>query len=238
MGGTKVGVGRMQKRHLEYRRVSTRSQSVESQKNALAATIGKLEEPCETLTDVWTGANTDRSDYQKMLAAVRNGEVISIIAYRIDRIGRDCYENLTLVKACRENDVDIIGVADGIRLKSPQGPLMISILSAIAEYLREIIVENTLVGMDTAKKAKKICGGGFKGYTDDRVIRLVPHIKSMKEQGLSTYAISQTLRIDRKTLQRVWADIEAGRPLRSRASMLREIPWARRGKDYQAANPR
>lgn len=225
----------MSRRHLIYYRVSTRSQETASQRNALIAKIATLTEPYEEIEDKASGGNTDREGYQKMLSAVQQGQVISIICWRCDRIGRNCIENLRLAEACKARSTDICGVGDGLKLLSPNGGLIIGILSSIAEYEREKISENTREGVLMAKKLGKIVGGGFRGYTKDCVIALVPDILRMRSEKQTLVEICKKLRIDRKTLSRVCKDLAAGVPLRSRAEMLKEIPHEKRGKKFLAA---
>ena len=131
----------------------------DSQRTALTDRVSHFTEPVEWIEDYYTGANTDRDGYQKMLKLVNAGHVIDITAWRCDRIGRNALENLKLAEACKARSTDIVGHADGLRLNSPNGSLIFTILSAIAEYEREKISENTKAGMATAKEKGKILGG-------------------------------------------------------------------------------
>jgi putative DNA-invertase from lambdoid prophage Rac len=222
----------MARHHITYYRVSTRAQDTASQKIAIAERLSQLTEPWEPLEDEWTGTDANRDGYQKMLRQVNAGQVISILTWRTDRIGRNAKGNLILAEACKARGTDIVGIGDGLQLKGPSGHLIFGILSAIAEYEAEKISANTIKGMENARAAGKIIGGSPAGYVKQHILDLVPTILMMQKNGYSVLRMARDLKVERKSISRVLAMIAAGEPLRSRAEMLKEVPQEKRGKAY------
>ncbi|HIC96234.1 TPA: hypothetical protein EYP12_06375, partial [Candidatus Bipolaricaulota bacterium] len=73
------------------------------------------------------------------------------------------------------------------------GKLLFHILSAIAEYERELLIERTKAGRALAEKQGKICHRPRK-QIDPKVLR------EMKRKGLSHRMMAKTLGVSRATI--------------------------------------
>ena len=73
------------------------------------------EEVSETYTDKgFSGKNTDRPAFQRLLADVKAGRVEKILAYRLDRISRSVHDFTGLCQTLSDHGVEFQSCTDGI----------------------------------------------------------------------------------------------------------------------------
>jgi DNA invertase Pin-like site-specific DNA recombinase len=89
----------------------------------------------------------------------------------------------------------LISVADNIDTSTPNGKLLFHILSAIAEYERELLIERTKAGRALAEKEGKVCHRPRKPL-DEKTLH------QLKAKGVSHRVMARTLGISRSTLLR------------------------------------
>jgi len=129
-----------------YARVSTSQQSLDVQISELKA-LGIRED--RILTDKATGANTDRDGLQTLLTKVEAGDKILIT--RMDRLGRDTQDMLSILQQLNEIGVTVTFVKEGITAGTSHGDMVLTILSAVAQAERARILERTQEGRLEAK---------------------------------------------------------------------------------------
>lgn len=139
-------------RKLGYARVSTKEQSLLSQCDAL------VKAGCDALFDDRgvSGAHANRPGLDEMLAEVRAGDMI--VVYRLDRLGRSVLHLADLLVRFRQEGIHFWSLSEGINTTTPGGKLVYHVFSAVAEFQREIIVENTIAGMNAARRRGKRIG--------------------------------------------------------------------------------
>ena len=105
-----------------------------------------------------------RPAFQDLLSKIRRGE--TLVVSKMDRLGRDAIDVLQTVRLLQERGVHVIvhqlGHTD---LASPAGKLLLTMLSALAEMERDLLVERTQAGLARAKAEGKQLGR--KAKTDD-----------------------------------------------------------------------
>jgi len=225
----------MEKKRIVYWRVSLDKQEAESQRNALIERVAQYKGEVVWLGDKATGTNADREDYQKMLNQIRAGWVQDVTVYKLDRAGRSMMDNLILAEVCKKTKTDIISHADGFNLFSPSGELMFNLLSSFAAYERKCTSDRTKEGMKLAKLKDKIIGGSAPGSVRRKILAVVPELKLLRANGYTPHRIAKVLKINRKSVLRIFAKIDAGEPLLSHAEVMATIPLERRGKAFQEA---
>ena len=60
----------------------------------------------------YSGKNTDRPQFQAMLAAIRRGEVKHVICYKLDRISRSILDFATMMAEFQEHGVEFISCTE------------------------------------------------------------------------------------------------------------------------------
>lgn len=230
------------KYHALYIRVSTEAQaeegfSIVAQKERLLAYgVAMGWEHTRTFVDGgFSGSHLDRPSIEDLINNVRQGEVASVVVYKLDRLSRSQKDTLYLIEdVFLPHNVDFISLNESIDTSTPYGRAMIGILSAFAQLERENIYLRTRMGMLERVKQGYWMGGGSTpyGYLYDKEQGiLVPHpeesyivtqVYQLYLQGESPQKIAQLLGLsyDKLVTQII-----------SRRSNLGLISY--KGKEYQ-----
>jgi len=107
----------------------------------------------------YTGANTDRPAFQRLVADIRAGRVHVVVAYKLDRICRSFTDFAKLVELCEEHNVVLVSVTQNFNTGDIMGRLLRNLLAIFAEFERELIVERTRDKIAAARRAGKWTGG-------------------------------------------------------------------------------
>lgn len=108
--------------------------------------------------------NLKRPEMSQLLQDAENKKFSAIFIYKLDRFSRSLKDLILTIEKLKEWNVDFVSLQDKIETASASGKLMFHIISAFAEFERNIIGDRTKFGME--RKAKE---GGFitkapKGY--------------------------------------------------------------------------
>lgn len=104
---------------------------------------------------------------QALLARLRNHEYEAVIVYKLDRWARSSTELILDTKELLDKGIGFVSISDNIDFSSASGRLYFAILSAFAEFERELIRERTLEGLRRAKLQGKQPGRP-KGRKDSK----------------------------------------------------------------------
>ncbi len=105
-----------------------------------------------------------RPEMINLLRDAESRKFNAIFIYKLDRFSRSLKDLILTIDKLKEWNIDFVSMQDKIETASASGKLMFHIISAFAEFERNIIGDRTKFGME--RKAKK---GGFitkapKGY--------------------------------------------------------------------------
>lgn len=193
-----VGSGSSTGSRIGYTRVSTVTQTLEQQNEALtAAGVTKV------FSDMMSGARDDRPGLTDLLAYMRDGD--TVVVWKLDRLGRNMLHILQTVRDLTERGVTLVSVTDGIDSSTAAGRMMIGVLGSLAEYERE------LVGERSALKRASSRANGTK-FGRPRKVGDAEHIataRRMKADGHTAKDIAKYLGVGRATLYRYLAESEA-----------------------------
>ena len=191
-----------------YGRVSTdeqqRKETIDAQLEALRRTLPGDYEVVETYLDdgiSGTVSFEDRPAGRRLLKEAEAGRFEQVLAYKLDRLGRNTLDILKLAQRFRDSGVGlrVQGFAfDG----SPMGQLLLALLSAIAEFERSLIRDRTMDGR-RSRAAKGGFTGGRKvwGYDwkdgawviDEVIVETVRYIFDRYTRGMSFKSIARDL---------------------------------------------
>ncbi len=137
-----------------YIRVSTVDQNTERQLNGLE--LDKIFE------DKCSGKDTNRPALEQLKEYVRDGDVIYI--HDISRCSRNVADLLTLIKEFQSQGVAVKFVKENLLFDNdaanPMNELMLTILGAIYQFERSMLLERQREGIAIAKAAGKYKGRG------------------------------------------------------------------------------
>ncbi len=148
-------------RRFGYARVSTKDQKLRMQIDALKAV-----ECVRIYRDHGvSGAKGSRPGLDRMLRSLRPGD--SVVVLKLDRLGRSVQHLADLLVRFQREGVHFVSLSEGINTTTPGGKLVFHIFSAVAEFQRDIIVENTNAGLEAARRSGKRLGRKPKLTVDD-----------------------------------------------------------------------
>jgi putative DNA-invertase from lambdoid prophage Rac len=108
-----------------------------------------------------------RPGFAAMLGKMRDGE--SLVVSKLDRLGRDAIDVIATVRALAERDIRVIVHSlGGVDLVSPTGKLLVTMLAAVAEMERDLLIERTRAGIARARSEGKSVGRPYKTSPQQR----------------------------------------------------------------------
>ena len=177
-----------------YVRVSTVDQNDERQREAL----GKYK------IDKWfcekaSGKNADRPQLQAMLDYIRDGDTVYVSEF--SRLGRSTSDLLEIVKKIEEKGARLTSLKETFDTSTPTGRLQLTMLAAIAQFEREMILERQKEGIEIAKRE-----GKYKGRKKIVVPNIGMYYERYMRRETTKPKIAKELGIDRHTLDRLFSD--------------------------------
>ena len=178
-----------------YARVSTDGQSVAAQVAQLTRAGCK-----KVFRETARGAQTDRAQLRKVLAALEDGDLLMIT--RLDRLARSTRDLLNTLAAITDRKADFRSLGDTwADTTTAHGRLMLTVLGGLAEFERELIRARTGEG-----RARAVARGVRMG----RKPKMTPHqIKEAirrRDNGEPMRDIGRSYNVSHSTISRlaVW----------------------------------
>ncbi len=123
------------------------------------SSLGWVLLPTEYSDGGYSGSNTDRPGFQRLIADVEAGEVDTIVVYKIDRLSRSLRDFVQLMDLFDRHGVSFISTTQRFDTSSSMGKLTLNILMSFAEFERDVTRERILDKIAGAKRKGKHCGG-------------------------------------------------------------------------------
>lgn len=146
-----------------YVRVSSKSQNYDLQVESIKA-FCKMRDYnlVKIFGDRQSGKDMDRVEFKKMVSTLiemENPQLIdTLVVTKLDRVGRSVSDLVGFIKMLAANSIDFATTLESIDTTNSQGRLFFHIMSALAEYERELINERTDAGL-----RKYLANGGRMG---------------------------------------------------------------------------
>ena len=141
-----------------YCRVSTSGQTTDNQIQEIAA-AGFHVMPVRAITETISGsvAAIERPGFRKLQEKLEAGDVL--IVTKLDRLGRNAMDVRQTVEVLSKLGVKVHCLAlGGVDLTSPAGKMTMAVISAVAEFERDLLIERTQAGLARAKSEGKVFG--------------------------------------------------------------------------------
>jgi DNA invertase Pin-like site-specific DNA recombinase len=126
-------------------------QNLDRQKDALRA-YGVDRLFCEKVS----GAKKSRPELDKMLAILESGD--SVVIESLSRLGRSVKNLSELMEMFNEKGIRLISLKESIDTTSATGRLLFTIISSLAAFERETLIERTNEGLAAARARGKLGG--------------------------------------------------------------------------------
>ncbi len=91
----------------------------------------------------FSGGNTERPAFQRLMADIDGGKVDVVAIYKLDRLSRSLLDFAHIVDVLQKKGVALVSVTQQFSTASSMGKLTLNILMSFAEYERQVISERT-----------------------------------------------------------------------------------------------
>ncbi|MCP9269170.1 recombinase family protein [Xenorhabdus sp. XENO-1] len=186
-----------------YCRVSTLEQNTENQRREIEV-AGFAIRPQRLIEEYVSGsvAAGERPGFTRLLDRMENGDVL--IVTKLDRLGRNAMDIRKTVELLADSEIRVHCLAlGGVDLTSPAGKMTMQVISAVAEFERDLLLERTHAGIARAKASGKRFGRP-PTLSDEQKKTVFLRIN----EGKSISAIAREFSTTRQTILRVKAAME------------------------------
>ncbi len=178
----------MNGQRIGYKRVSTIDQNTGRQLDGLP--LDKIFE------DKASGKDTNRPQLQAALGYCREGD--TLVVHSMDRLARSLVDLRGLVTRLTERGVAVEFVKENLRFNgddSPMAILLLSLLGAVAEFERALILERQREGIALAKAA-----GKYRGRSRSLTPEKIADLQARAATGEQKTQLARAFGISRETL--------------------------------------
>lgn len=183
--------------NIAYVRVSTDEQNEDRQMIALQ----------RYKVDKWfvekvSASTLERPRLQAMIEFARSGDTVLVTDF--SRLARNTADLLQLVNTLREKDVHVISISENFDTTTATGRLMLTMLAAIHEFERNILLERQREGIEAAKE-KGVYQGRKKILPPDN---FETFLQTIRDGSRSKTEVAAQLGVSRNTLNRFIREYE------------------------------
>ncbi|MFG3158114.1 recombinase family protein [Streptomyces sp. NPDC048219] len=182
-----------------YGRVSTKGQNLDRQIAALeAANCARI------FTDKKSGKNAEREELWKALDYARPGD--TLVVPSLDRLGRSIQDLIAIVGGLRKRGIGFQSLHESLDTTTPGGRLVFHVFAALAEFIRELIVQGTHEGLAAARAR-----GERIGRPPAMSAEQIRHARAMlADPEASISSIAKLIGVSRTTLYKYVPELKAG----------------------------
>lgn len=183
-------------RQIGYARVSTAQQDEAAQIDALAAA------GCEQVFHERISTRTNeanRAELQACLQTLEPGD--TLVVAKLDRLGRTQVEVINRLHTLQEQGIHV-RTLDGLINTEALGkmaPLVVGLLTGLAEVERELIRERTLESVAHRRATGGDLGGRRRSYNPERAAL----VRELQQQGRSVRAIATATGLSKSAVGRI-----------------------------------
>lgn len=87
----------------------------------------------------YSGKNTDRPDFQRLIQDIKKGKIEKVIVYKLDRISRSILDFANMMELFQKHKVEFVSCTEKFDTSTPMGRAMLNICIVFAQLERETI---------------------------------------------------------------------------------------------------
>ena len=171
-----------------YQRVSTADQNTARQLDGVDVD--------KTFTDKASGKDTNRIELERALDYIREGD--TLVVHSMDRLARNLEDLRRIVRELTGKGVRVEFVKESLTFTgedSAMGTLLLSMLGAVAEFERSMILERQREGIAIAKAA-----GKYKGRQPALTAAQAEELRQRLAAGEGVSALAREFGVTRQTV--------------------------------------
>ena len=179
-----------------YARVSTEQQNLDRQLDALKKYGVDM-----IYNEKMTGMKRDRPELAKLIDRITEGDTVVIES--LSRLGRSTKDLIELTELFQSKGVHLVSLKEQIDTSTSTGKLLFTLMSAIAQFERDVIADRTREGLRAAR-ARGRTGG--RPRMDSTAVQRA--IKLYTTQQYSIKEIEELTGVKKSTLYRKLPETE------------------------------
>ena len=173
-----------------YARVSTEAQNLDRQLDALQKYGVDI-----IYNEKMTGTKRERPELTKLLDRITEGD--TVVVESLSRLGRSTKDLIELTELFEKKGVHLVSLKESIDTSTSTGKLLFTLMSAIAQFERDVIADRTREGLRSAR-ARGRKGGRPK--TDAEAVKKA--VKLYNTQQYTVKEIEELTGVKKSTLYR------------------------------------
>jgi DNA invertase Pin-like site-specific DNA recombinase len=167
-------------------------------------------------TDVGvSGAKASRPDLNRLMTEAARRRFDTVVVWRFDRFARSVSHLLRVLEQFQALKIDFVSLSENVDTSTPTGKMVFTILGAVAELERSLIVERVKAGLRNARAKGKQLGRPRVKVDESRV-------KALRDSGTSWRAIARQMDLTLGTVRR--ASQRSGEPSSQATSQVGPNP--------------
>jgi DNA invertase Pin-like site-specific DNA recombinase len=143
-----------------------------------------------------SGTKEKRPELDRLMADAHRRRFDCVVVWRFDRFARSVSHLLRALETFKAQGIEFVSYSEQMDTSTPAGKMVFTVLGAVAELERSLIVERVKAGLRNAKAKGRTLGRPRK-FTDARKVVL------LRAQGLGWRTIARRMGLSARTVRRV-----------------------------------
>ncbi len=143
-----------------------------------------------------SGTKEKRPELDRLLADAHRRRFDAVVVWKFDRFARSVSHLLRALETFQALGIEFVSLSEQLDTSTPTGKMVFTVLGAVAELERSLIVERVKAGLRNARAKGKRLGRPSKRVDAETVARL-------RSQGVAWRVIAKQLGVGVGTLYRV-----------------------------------
>jgi DNA invertase Pin-like site-specific DNA recombinase len=144
-----------------------------------------------------SGSKEKRPQLDRLLAEAYRRRFDAIVVWKFDRFARSVSHLLRALEAFQALGIEFVSLTEGVDTSTPTGKMIFTVLGAVAELERSLIVERVKAGLRNARAKGKQLGRPRCSVDGHQVSKL-------RASGLPWRAIAARMEISVRSARRAW----------------------------------
>jgi DNA invertase Pin-like site-specific DNA recombinase len=144
-----------------------------------------------------SGTKDKRPQLDRLMADAHRRRFDVVVVWKFDRFARSVSHLLRALDTFRVLGIEFVSLSESLDTATPAGRMVFTVLGAVAELERSLIVERVKAGLRNARAKGKRLGRPRKVLPDSR-------IASLRARGCSWRTIARQIGCSARTARRSW----------------------------------
>jgi len=142
-----------------------------------------------------SGSKEKRPDLDRLMGDAHKRRFDVVVVWKFDRFARSVSHLLRALETFQALGIEFVSLTEGVDTSTPAGKLVFTVLGAVAELERSLIVERVKAGLRNARAKGKRLGR-------PKVVVSASRIAVLREEGRSWANVAEELGVGEGTVRR------------------------------------